>query len=54
MDTQDGSVRFRSEKKFPDPYSSSVFWVAPLLIDNDINEQVVTEVMKALFGSRVR
>lgn len=52
LDTQDGSVRFRSEKKFPDPYSSSVFWVAPLLTDNDINEQVVTEVMKALFGSR--
>jgi hypothetical protein len=51
LETNDGSIRHRSEKMFPDPYSSSVFWVAPLMIDKDMNEQVLTEVMSSLFGA---
>lgn len=50
QDTQDGSIRQRAEKTYPDPYSSSVFWVAPLMLDSDLNEQVMTEVMRSLFG----
>ncbi|HDS1532206.1 TPA: hypothetical protein QEK88_002070 [Stenotrophomonas maltophilia] len=30
---------------FPDPYATNVFWVAALVVEKDMNEQVVSDVM---------
>ncbi|GHA78731.1 hypothetical protein GCM10007067_15120 [Lysobacter bugurensis] len=43
--------RFRTVSNYPDPYSSTTFWVAPLISRASMNEQEMELIMDAVIGA---
>lgn len=45
---QEATPRVAARSTFPDPYAADVFWIAPLIRESNLNEDLMARVMRAL------